>query len=508
MFDYLIKRPMLLSGVFSVIIAAMLFYSKILFIIICILIPFILALMIILRVRPQLILSVIMLVVLLFSCISVYSDINRANTAVYKDVRCQLCVCDITYQSEKFSSAVVEVTGGKIKKGEKISVTYKGNSLYMGQTVSADVTAKALDEDYRNFYYGNGIYQSGRIDNITYETGKDDFVLKTVGRVREYIKETLFSKMSYPSAATMCAVIFGENSYFTDEFYDNVKGAGVSHIMVVSGMHLTVLVMFFAFVTEMIGYNRYIKALVILIVTLLLTALCGFTMSIIRAGVTYALIALSLILKKPYNPENILGAAVTFILINSPNVILSGAFQLSVASTFGILAIASPILNYINEEELIKKFWFNSFVSCMAVTLSAMVMTLPITIKMFGYVSNVTLITNFLICYAVTMILALGIIGLALNLFIPLAADAVFSLCDLITNYINTVINVFGSHEFSVTRLPEYFWIISVLLIIAIFWIMVACKKQRYMIKLKQIDQKILSESGNGTKWRQFLRRL
>ena len=508
MLDYLIKRPMLLSGVFSVIIAATLFYTKILFIIICILMPFVLALMIILKARPQLILAVIMLVVLLFSCLSISSDINRANTSVYEDARCRLCVCDITYQSEKFSSAVVEVTGGEINKGEKISVTYKGNSLYIGQTVTADVTAKAIDEDYKKYYYGNGIYQKGRIDNITPATGKDDFVLKTVGRIREYIRGTLFSKMSYPSAATMCAVIFGENSYFTDEFYDNVKGAGVSHVMVVSGMHLTVLVMFFAFVTEIIGYNRYIKATVILIVTLLLTALCGFTMSIIRAGVTYALIALSLILKRQHNPENILGAAVNFILINSPNVILSGAFQLSVASTFGILAIASPIMNYINEQGLIKSFWFNSFISCITVTVSAMIMTFPITVKMFGYVSNAALITNFLICYAVTMILALGIIGLILNLFIPFAADLIFSLCDLITNYINTVINVFGSHKFSVTRLPDFFWIIGVFLIVAIFWIMVACKKQRYMVKLKEIDEKILNESGNGIKWRQFLRRL
>lgn len=505
--EYIGKRPMLLCGILSVICAAAAFYFRTLFIIICILIPLILALMIIFKVKAQLLVSALLTVILLFSCISTVGDINRFNESDVLNKKADICVCDITYESTEYSSAKVEVTDGEIEKGTKLSVTYK-EKLYVGQTVEADITAKAVDSKYKEYYYAEEIYLKGSIKNITPIDGKDDFVLKISQKIRDYIKETLFSKISYPSAATLCAIIFGDNSYFTNEFYSNVKGAGVSHVMVVSGMHLSVLVLFFTKLTELIAYNRYFKAFVILLISICLTAICGFTMSMLRAGFTYALIALSLIIDRQYNPENVLGAAVTFILIDSPNAVLSGAFQLSVAATFGILAIASPIMNYIRERELIEKLWLREFVNSLIVTLSALIMTLPITIKLFGYVSNVALITNFLISYAVTMALSLGIIALITNLILPVIADAVFILLDLITNYINTVINIFGSKSFSVTVLPEFFWIIAVLIIIAVFWILLACKKRRYMLKLKEIDEKILNESGKGRRWQQFLKRL
>ena len=146
----------------------------------------------------------------------------------------------------------------------------------------------------------------------------------------------------------------GDKSYFTDTFYSNVKSAGVAHVMVVSGMHLSIIIALALYFANKLFYNPYFKALVICIVTLAVMAVCGFTMSIMRAGVTYLLMALALVLGRENTPENTLGAAVSIILLCNPLAIRSVAFQLSVLSTFAILVVAIPVIDTLREQKIIK----------------------------------------------------------------------------------------------------------------------------------------------------------
>lgn len=506
--DYLKKRPMLLCGALSVICSAVSLTSDTLFVIACVAVSLMLALTILFKARAELILVFFMLIPLMINTVKLRADINKSEKTDQMTVACRLCICDITYESNDFCVAEAEILSGQLEKGSKLSLTYSDTELYVGQVVEAKLKLRNIDSEYRDIYYSKKIFLRGSMSDIKAVPEYDDFVLTEVQKVRQYIKDTLFSNMGYNEASTLCALTFGDNSYFTDEFYSNVKGAGVSHVMVVSGMHLSILVMLFTAVFEKIFYNRYFKAFCMVLITMFLTALCGFTMSMLRAGVTYILMALALVIKRPNNCENTLGAAVSLILTVSPNAVLSAAFQLSVASTFGILCVALPIMKYITESELIKSTVVNSIISAVLVTLSALVLTLPIVIRLFGYVSNVSVITNLLISYAVTLVLWLSVTALIINLFMPFVASVVFIICSAVTKYINWVINYFGSQEISVTIVPEKYWIWAVAVIILIFWVLIACKNRRYMIKLEQMDKKISEESGASVKWQQFLKRL
>lgn len=332
-------------------------------------------------------------------------------------------------------------------------------------------------------------------------TNKGDFVLSAVRNVREYIRKMLFNNLDYKEASTLCALIFGDRSYFSDEFYNNVKAAGVSHIMVVSGMHLAIIISIILNAVESFIYNKYLKAVAIVAVVLLLTALCGFTMSMLRAGITYLFMALSLILNRKGTPENTLGTAVTTLLIFSPFAIFSVAYQLSVLSTFGILVIAMPIVNFIRETKIIKSkivFWL---FSCILLTLSAMLTTLPIAIYVFGYVSTVSLFSNLLIAPVIEYVLMMSLLALAVSLISTSISAALFMPLDVTVKYINGVINFFGSLKWAVAELPSHISIIAAILIIIIFWDLIACKKYFYVVKLIEIREKIKKEGGERLKW-------
>lgn len=55
--------------------------------------------------------------------------------------------------------------------------------------------------------------------------------------IKNYITGVMFLNMSYSSAATLSAMTVGDKFYHSDEFTKSVRNSGVSHIMVVSGMH-------------------------------------------------------------------------------------------------------------------------------------------------------------------------------------------------------------------------------------------------------------------------------
>ncbi len=497
--DYLIKRPMLLCAVISSVVCIIGYYSKnALFIIMAAVISLIFF-MLYKKYNKSVIFS---LILVLSVGLSMFWEISEIETINYYDGnKCKgiFLVCEEPELMGEYYTTVLETRKSDIlKKGMKLRAFYYEGDFHIGEVISADITIQKFSyKTTEKSYYGEKIYLDANLQNIA-NTNENDFVLEAIGKLRNYIKSKIFNNYDSKEAATMLALVTGDRSYLSDSFYSNLKAAGVMHIMVVSGMHLSVIVGFLLGVIQRLFYNKYLKALTILIAVLTVLTVCGFTMSVLRAGITYILIAISLIISKPNTASNSLGAAVSLILLNSPFAIFNLAFELSVLSTFGILAVAMPVTNYIKENELIKnKFIFKIF-SSVLISVSASVLTAPVTIYYFGYISNVSLITNLLVCYPSTIALILGVLGLIL----PVFYEPFFFLSELIIKYINGVVNYFGELPFAVTEVPQYFAVLALALIIAVLFSLIACKKRIDMLKLKEVNEKRIKEGGKSRKWR------
>lgn len=505
MIDYLSKRPMIITAIGSCIISVCGFYSEIALFLAAVFFTLLLSVAIIKR-NNSIIIATSLILLVAFSCFLTVLNIQKLNSFANSKVTVKAVVCENTYKSESiYRSAIEIINNGSLKRGTRLYVWHKPQNFKRGEIIKAEIKLNKISDDYKASNYSDGIFLSGNI--ISFEITDDtDPVLWAVDGLRKYIKDTLFKNMDYESAATMCALTFGDRDYFTDEFYGNVKGAGVAHVMVVSGLHLSILVSMVLKCTEKIVYNPKLRALIMFTVVIVLAALCGFTMSILRAGVTYIIMAIGLLLGKPYSGDNALGCAVTLILIFSPFAIFSVAFQLSVLSTFGILAVGLPVCRYIESRKLFKHKAVKYIAESVIICLSALLLTLPVTIYVFGYISTVSVISNLLISYPVTICLALAVAGLIINILFNFPAQFLLFCADQIVKYINLVINTLGGQPFSVVRLPQWCAFLSVLLIITVFCILFACKKRIDMLKLKEMNEKIIKERGKRQKWQSFMR--
>jgi len=489
---YLKLRPMMIAAIGCVLISVCGFYSLWLLFIVAVIFSFVLAVGIAKR-RVKMIIVVAIVLLAALNSFGANIKINKTEKFANMWINPTVTFCETTYTHEDFHLGTFEVMEDSVlEKGTKLSLWYSSD-IEAGERVKAVIKLLPIEGKYKAALYSENIFLGGYVESVEH-TGERDFVIAKVEALRNYIKNTLFRNLGKDEAATMCALVFGNRDYFTDEFYNAVKGAGVAHVMVVSGMHLSIIVSAVMALCERIMKNSLLKGLAILFVVIIMSAVCGFTMSVLRAGITYLIIALSVMVKRPYSGEIALCGTVCIMVIFMPFSVFSIAFQLSVLSTFGILVVAIPVIKYIKSRQLIRMKSLRWLCESVIISLSAMLMVMPVTVVVFGYASTVGIITNILISLPVSYCLILGISGLLLCAVCPILGQIAFLPVGAVTFYINKVILYFGSTEYSVIYLPEWTACIFILIVMIIFYFLLACKKRIDMLKLTEMRRKITDE--------------
>lgn len=453
------------------------------------------------NIKPQYSIVIITVLITVFSTVLNLSELRNSNALDKKQCECEFVVTDIVYESPNYFRANIKVIDSTLlKKGAKLTLGYYDGQFKMGDRVKSDMLLLKMEDDYKVNYYSQRIFLKAELGNYKILKGRENLLYKYIGTLREYIRETVFTYLPFSESATLCALLMGDKDYFTAEFYDNVIKSGTAHVMVVSGMHLTIFVTMLTVLLNKVFYNRYICAVLQIFAVLILTCLCGFTMSMLRAGVMYVVLSIGLVIGKKGVPENALGTAVSLILAVTPLTLYNIAFRLSVLSTFGILSVALPITKYLKEKQTFKSGFIKWLFESILVSVCATLLTLPIVIDVFGFVSTVGVLTTFIITIPVTLSIWLGFIGLVINLFF--SAEIVFIPCKYLLRFTNHVINEMGSLPFAVVNTDKVWIYISTLIIILIFSVLLACKKRNDMLKLKRMREKIISEGGGKLKWR------
>lgn len=206
------------------------------------------------------------------------------------------------------------------------------------------------------------------------------------------------------SAAFAKALLLGDRTdldYETDTYF---KISGISHIIAVSGLHVSIL---FGLVYLASGRRRWIMTLLGIPVVVLFAAVTGFTPSITRAAIMQMLMMVAMLVNRQYDAPTALATSALVMLVHNPLVITSVSFQLSFACMGGIFLFAEPIQNWLMEDSRLGRwdFWFvRGGVYGVSVSLAAAVFTTPLVAVHFGTVSLVSLATNLLTLWVIAFV--------------------------------------------------------------------------------------------------------
>ena len=259
MVDYLKRRPMLLCGICASALCVIGFYSRTAIFFLGLILIFLFFFLLQKGVYPVYIFVVFMLIATSVSVLTTYNKIDEVSGSDGVTVKGGFSVIETPVSHGEYYSAVVKALDcGGLKDGTRILVFCNEGGFEYGDKIIATVKLSKINGKYRSSDYSDKIYLTGNMDDLTVYSGEGGFVISRVNKLRRYIVDTLFSNMNYKEAATLTALTVGDRSYLSDGFYANLKAAGVSHLMVVSGMHLAIIVSLVSNLIEKIIYNRYL----------------------------------------------------------------------------------------------------------------------------------------------------------------------------------------------------------------------------------------------------------
>lgn len=223
-------------------------------------------------------------------------------------------------------------------------------------------------------------------------------------KLRRHILSGLERSIPGEGAAFAKALLLGDKTDISYERSTDFKVSGISHIIAVSGLHMSIV---FALLSVLTGKRRWLLALLGIPGILLFMLAAGFTPSVTRAGIMMILMILSLLLRREYDPPAALAFAALVMLAVNPLVAASVGFQLSVGSVAGIFLFMGRIHRWLSERipegkgRLLKRLrhWFVDGVS---VTLSAQIITTPLVAIYFHTISLVSVLTNLLVLWIVS----------------------------------------------------------------------------------------------------------
>jgi competence protein ComEC len=201
--------------------------------------------------------------------------------------------------------------------------------------------------------------------------------------------------------ALYTGLVFGDDRAQPPELVDDLRAAGLGHLLAVSGQNVAVLVGAARPVLERFRYRVRFPATLALLGLLVLVTRAE--PSVLRATVMAGLVALSDALGRSRSPLRVLALAVAVLVLVDPLLVRSVGFQLSVAATAGIVVLSAPIEARLRLAGPLR--------TLLAVTLAAQLAVAPIVVRTFGGVPVAALPANVLAAPAAAPVMVWGATG-------------------------------------------------------------------------------------------------
>ena len=412
------------------------------------------------------------------------------NTAINMDGKMEtvtIQVSDYSYPS-KYGSVV---DGYVMLKGRPFAIRAYINedqALSPGDEITCACSFRLTTPDGNEeatYHSGKGIfllgYQKGSL-----QISKCDkepwwfFPVKMRNSIRLII-QNCFSEDTYGFAQ---ALLIGDGSGLDYETDTAFKLSGIRHVIAVSGLHVSILYGLLSVVTTK---KRFMTVLLGLPLMLLFAAVAGFTPSVVRACIMVGLMIIALAFDREYDPPTALTFACLVMLGINPLVITAVGFQLSVASVAGILLFYSRINGWLSNffargKGIAAKIgmWLSSSV---AVTLSAMILTTPLSAWYFGAVSLVGPLTNLLTLWIISFVFYGIIVVCLLGLFWTSGAVFVAEVIAWPIRYVLGVSKFLGGMPLAAVYTRSGYiaaWLIFVYCLLIVF--LLSKKKQPWML--------------------------
>lgn len=226
-----------------------------------------------------------------------------------------------------------------------------------------------------------------------------------------------FKRLMYSwgdAGGLLLALLCGAREYTDVETANAFKNAGLSHILALSGMHLSMFSAIAIFVGNKVGRKK-MTFIIRIIALILFVWFAGFSPSLMRAFICAMLILFAAI-ASVNQPDMLMVLCFSFLLqcVISPSDINNAGFLLSYGALAGILITNKMFFR------IFAKLFPNYIAASLSSSTGANLFTAPISLKLFGSFNPVGIVATTFVSPLVTVFIYSGLTLIIICLMCPI----------------------------------------------------------------------------------------
>lgn len=288
-------------------------------------------------------------------------------------------------------------------------------------------------------------------DHIRVDDPEVFSLLYSLAPLRERFQSALRSVLPGEEGALIAALCLGIRTDLSSATAAAFRNSGLAHLLVVSGLHLTMVAVTMRRLLRRLGYR--LSAVLTIPFILVFMLLVGFTPSVCRAGVMCLVWLGGYLVSRRQDGLNSLGLAAMLLLAENPYTLQNAGFQLSFMATAGILLIAPRLMGSFTSIEpatspivwvgrRVRYYVVGLLVACVG----ALAFTLPLSCYYFGGFALLLPVANLVMIAPAGWALLSGWLGMLLCLcpFLAWLGQPVLYATGILARYLTWAADLFG----------------------------------------------------------------
>lgn len=294
-------------------------------------------------------------------------------------------------------------------EGKYLVTLKQKEEVKIGRKVRVEASPSAMEEatnpgqfDLGKWYYSNGILGRFQKGEILAQSSAYKPLKEALWKFREDSFQLLKTSLGEKDGALIAAMILGEKSGLEAESKELYQRNGISHILAISGLHLSLLGMgVLGFWKRILPFPKT-AAVISAVFMIIYCIFTGSSVSTLRATVMFVLSLLAGILNRSYDCLTGLALSSLILLFLNPYGLENSGFLLSFLAVIGVTYVA-PVLK---EGFQVKGKFSLSLLTSFSTTL----VTLPVLLSNYGTYSWYSVFLNLLILPAMASLLGLSVV--------------------------------------------------------------------------------------------------
>jgi len=431
---------------------------------------------------------------------AVLVDMRREKALSYSGERIlKVLVVDDGYASafsSEYEVIINEVDGETVSISSELICDFSGE-LNVGDIAYVRAEVHAVGEELNGYTrnYDEDIYIQALVENtdalVVISRGNLNAKIR-LGQLRDKIADYMDDTLGEEPSALARGFLLGDKKDIPTETLRDFRRAGVSHLLAVSGLHISVIMGALELLLRKLCAPKGIRCVILSVSALVFLALTGFAMSAFRSVLMILCVYFSYLFVKESDPITSLFASVAAIMLIIPHSVNDVGLWLSFLATLGILSVYIPLTELWHRRAtkdvrgrfraVFEKVFFALLLTFVCNTFICIVVW-----SVFGEISVVALISNPILSTVSEIFTIMIPIGALLG-NIPVLGDMLVWCVSVLSEFICLVCELFSSVGGAVISLRYGFaGVIITLMSISLAIMLVIKLKRKWIVIIPPI---------------------